>query len=218
MSVVVSLVHSLRLLVRSRAVLHLEITVAERVRGTRHRAQIRRECLDHVIVMNAAGLHRVLHAQNLFVPLKPLSRMPPDHPEVPQRQRNTRCFRRSAAFDQPRHRGAVVIKIVPHSIEPLALRGSDQPVGRESSLARAIARQPVQRLVTLPTWPAVAPIRRLKPRLWRSDACSPRFARHLFLRVHDGDNKTWTHICGMALFSCQERPAILDFEFGTSDR
>jgi len=36
--------------------------VAERVRGTRHRAQIRRECLDHVIVMNAAGLHRVLHA------------------------------------------------------------------------------------------------------------------------------------------------------------
>ena len=60
MSVVVSLVHSLRLLVRSRAVLHLEITVAERVRGTRHRAQIRRECLDHVIVMNAAGLHRVL--------------------------------------------------------------------------------------------------------------------------------------------------------------
>jgi len=36
-SAVVSLVHSLRLLVRSRAVLHLEITVAERVRGTRHR-------------------------------------------------------------------------------------------------------------------------------------------------------------------------------------
>ena len=60
MSVVVSLVHSLRLLVRSRAVLHLEITVAERVRGTRHRAQIRRECLDHVIVMNAAGLRRLL--------------------------------------------------------------------------------------------------------------------------------------------------------------
>jgi hypothetical protein len=37
------------------------ITVAERLRGTRHRS-IRRECLDHVIVVNAAGLRRVLTA------------------------------------------------------------------------------------------------------------------------------------------------------------
>ena len=32
------------------------ITVAERLRRARHRL----ECLDHVIVVNAAGLHRVL--------------------------------------------------------------------------------------------------------------------------------------------------------------
>jgi len=104
-SVVVSLVHSLRLLVRSRAVLHLEITVAERVRGTRHRAQIRRECLDHVIVMNAAGLHRVLHAftntsgtrQGHAVPASGHTAVNRSHRSLRRRCRPTRSSRRRAS-------------------------------------------------------------------------------------------------------------------------
>jgi putative transposase len=58
-SIVVTLLHSLRFLVRSRAVLHIETpwhnAYVERVIGS-----IRRECLDHVIVLNATGLHRAL--------------------------------------------------------------------------------------------------------------------------------------------------------------
>jgi putative transposase len=53
-SIVLSLLHSLRF-VRTAPRSPWQNAYVERVIGS-----IRRECLDHVIVVNAAGLHRVL--------------------------------------------------------------------------------------------------------------------------------------------------------------
>src|SRR5215218_3024559 len=77
MSILISLLLTLRATVRSRAALHLEVLalrhqlqVLQRSRPRRLRlayaerlvGSIRRECLDHVIVANERGLRRILLA------------------------------------------------------------------------------------------------------------------------------------------------------------
>ena len=64
-SVVVSLLLAIRVSLRDRAALQLEIRTAPRspwqnAYAERVIGSIRRECLDHVIVMNEVGLSRIL--------------------------------------------------------------------------------------------------------------------------------------------------------------
>jgi hypothetical protein len=87
-------------------------------------------------------------AQNLFVPSQPFGDVASDQPEVFQRQRNVCRFVAPAAFDEPRHRDAIVLEIVADAIQPFDLRRTDQPVARQISLGRAIARQSLHRVFT----------------------------------------------------------------------
>src|SRR5207237_239744 len=84
-----------------------------------------------------------------LVPSEAFGRVAADEPEKHQLPRDLGRFRGTVALDEPSQAGAVALKIFTYAIQPFDLRRSNQPLPGEDGFRRAIADQPLQRLVTL---------------------------------------------------------------------
>jgi hypothetical protein len=87
--------------------------------------------------------------QRLFIPPESFGRMTPDHPEKMQSPSDVGRFGWTTALNEPGQGTAMALEIVTHAIQPFGLCVSDQPFGGERGFAGAVARQPLQCVVTL---------------------------------------------------------------------
>jgi len=65
-----------------------------------------------------------------------------DHPKKHQTTGDTGGFSGTAALDEPDQGAAVALEIFAHAIQPVDLRGFDQPLRGESSFTRGVATSP----------------------------------------------------------------------------
>jgi hypothetical protein len=70
-----------------------------------------------------------------------------NHPKKHQTTRDVGRLGGTAALDEPRQGAAVALEIFTHAVQPFDLRRSDQPLRGESGFTRAIAHQPLHRVV-----------------------------------------------------------------------
>lgn len=75
--------------------------------------------------------------------------MPPNDPEEHQWPRDVRCLYGTVVLDERRERATVTVEIFTHPVQPFDLRRSNQPLRRKRSFTRAIAHQPLERIIAL---------------------------------------------------------------------
>ena len=81
--------------------------------------------------------------------MEALGRVPANQPKEHQMPCNVGRFGGSVVFDEPRQHDAVALEIVTHAIEPFHLRGAHHAFHRTCGFTRAVARQPLHRVVAL---------------------------------------------------------------------
>ena len=86
-------------------------------------------------------------ARHRSIPPESLSRPPANEPEEQQPPGNRACVRCALVLEQPRQDDPVVFEIALESIQPFALRRSNQPVRRTGCLIAAIPDEPFHRIV-----------------------------------------------------------------------